>query len=249
MGASHKGIPDREERLEMAALKPFAQTNRIWNDGHFNSIARVGRVFDRVKRANQEYLSGADYALCGPIMPPSYWESYYFSQIKTEEEILQLSEEFLERCGNEGVKLSLREALCFALYRVIDQTYDGLVNEMLAFLLLQAAYPNIELSVSGDRYDRQYGVDFIGKQHGRVVKAFQQKPERFYAAVEQYCHRGFPDWVRTSANAHYKANLAFEKEFSVPVEYISLHKEEDGAVELVNHGPFIIEMAKGKRQT
>lgn len=247
MSDSRKGFPDRAERLEAATSKTFAQTNRIWNDGYFNSIARVGRVFDLVKRANHEYLSGADYSLCGPVMPPSYWESYYFSQVKTEKEIFQLAEEFRERCAGEKVNLSPRQAFCFVLCRVIDQTYDGLVNEMLAFLLLQASHPDIELSVSGDRYDRQYGVDFIGKQRGQVVKAFQQKPEWFYAAVERYCQQGVPDWVRTSANAHYKANLAFEKDFSVPVEYISLHREETGSIELVNHGPFIAEMAEKNR--
>ena len=240
----HMGIPEREERFNAVSVKDFSRTNSIWNEGHFNSVSRAGKVFDKIKRANQEYQCDADYAFSGPVMPLSYWEDYYFSQVKTEEEIIRLAEGFHDNCHSSGIELTPRQALCFTLYRIIDQTYDGLVSEMLAFLLLQASLPDLELAVSGDRYDRRYGVDFVGKRDGRVVRAFQQKPERFFTAVERYCKHGSPVWVRSSANAHYKANKAFEKDCSVPVEYISLHSDGAGSVELVNHGPFITIMAK-----
>lgn len=231
------GFPTRPEREKAASTREFARTNRIWNAGHFNAASKIGQVFSQIRCANQEYLS-SDSGFGKQIIPLSYWEDYYFSQVRTPEEILAIAHEFQDQCIRSQLPITSRQAICFTVYRIIDQTYDGLLKEMLALLILQVLYPEINFFITDDFEDRHYGVDFIGKRNGHIVKAYQQKPERFFKAVETYCQYGSPDWVKSAIETHVRANSAFERKYHIPVEYISLAKYPNGTVQLIEYGSF-----------
>ena len=231
---SFLGFPEHSERKKAASTRDFAKTNHIWNAGHFNAASKIGQVFSQIRCANQEYL-GNGSGLSKQIIPLSYWEDYYFSQVKTPEEILVIADDFQEQCIQSKVPITSRQAICFTIYRIIDQTYNGLLKEMLALLILQIQYPGVEFSITDDYEDRCYGVDFIGKQCGKIVKAYQQKPERFFKAVSAYNQYGTPDWVKGAVEAHIRANSAFERKYLISVEYISLVKYPNGSIQMIEY--------------
>lgn len=112
------------------------------------------------------------------------WQEYYFNNIRTEEQIIDLGKKLYVKISEVLVaeinEISEEDCINYIRQLVIDRTYDGYVREITTIYEQLQEIIKEKIEPAPDKWDRLYNVDFYIKINdnyiGLQIKPVSQAP-------------------------------------------------------------------------
>jgi hypothetical protein len=226
---------------QIGAVK-FKSTNFIWNQLHLNapwSVGYVSTLIESVEFAKKEewkafyYRSGEERlqkieALCTPEQKksllqftntiaslPKELKDLNFSYGRTEKELEERGRYMYEQIVKEGnpQKLSLAECVYMVKYRVLGETWNGIISrERNTIKTMEQVLPNILFKKTDGEVDYQYGIDYELYEGEDLLCAVQIKPISY--------QKGFSREIIKAKKANESKNKKYTEEYQADVLYI-----------------------------
>ncbi len=140
---------------------------------------------------------------------------------RTREDLIEKGKILYEAVKNNGYGLTLEECVECVRFRVICETWNGIViRENNTIGTLQKLFPNLRFEKSEGDIDHTYAVDFqvYSKETNRIVCAIQIKPKSYL---------GNAPYIIKARTANDKKYTAYKERFGVEVlTIISTNKGE-----------------------
>lgn len=102
------------------------------------------------------------------------WTDYYLARVDRQN--LVAPAHFIA----DKYRLEMNEAAEFVLFRVVGQTWNGMMNEVNCINHLQEWFPNVEFRKTTYEVDEEYCTDWEGFSNGKLLFGLQIKPESYY---------------------------------------------------------------------
>jgi len=170
----------------------FQKTNWIWNKLKLNSKESVGVIVD---------LIGAK-----TFKNKEEWVEYYYTHGRTKEQLMEVAKKLHEGVGDE---YTLEECFYITEYRVIKESWDGIVNrEKKTIHRLQQTFKEIDFRKTEGLFDDKYAVDFEAYLNDELICGIQIKPKSY-----EYTSSG-------TKKVNFFKNEEYTKDFGVKVYYI-----------------------------
>lgn len=176
-------------------LEHFKETNNLWNEMGLNSPQIIGPLAKIVKDSKATTID-------------EFIEYYFYIRETDESELEQLAKNF-----NSLLCEDFDFVYNCVLYRVFYQTFIGYEKEQIVAKTLQIYFPDCEIILTDDNYDRQYAVDIVIKDKKEILFGVQVKPISY----------SIP-----SCEAHMKQiqlNKEKNEKLGVPVHYVYYDKD------------------------
>ncbi|MEZ4792445.1 MAG: MjaI family restriction endonuclease [Gelidibacter sp.] len=128
---------------------------------------------------------------------------------RTKQQIAKKGAILFEHTQNRGSSITEEECVEAVRYRVICQTWNGvIIREKNTILTLKGKFPELDfVSTSGD-FDHKYAVDYEIKNRGNIICGIQIKPKSYL---------GNAPYLIKAQNANAKKNQQYKTEFGKPV--------------------------------
>lgn len=208
----------------------FRYTNPIWNNMGLNHPSKVGMVSQLIQ--NKVFESKEDWANYYFESGRQRWEDimekgpsavYGGDYGRTREELIAIGEELYQGVLKQGnpLKLTKEECIDCVAYRVIGETYDGIIlREENTIKTIQELFDNLFKDKHGLVFkktlgseDAKYAVDYeVFSKQGNLILGLQIKPSSYRKPNR-----------RVMGNIHevnLSKNKLYFKEKGVGVEYV-----------------------------
>lgn len=149
------------------------------------------------------------------------WQSYYFSNIRSEEHIIQLGKKLYVKISEvlaaEIDAITEEDCINYIRELVLDRTYDGYLREIKTIYQQLQQILQEEILPAPDEWDRLFNVDFYIKIDESYI-GLQIKPVSSVSSIpEIYKEKGIQQ----------KAHEAFSKKYGGKVFYIYSYRSGD----------------------
>lgn len=149
------------------------------------------------------------------------WQEYYFSNVKSEEHIIELGKKLYVKISEVLVaeidEITEEDCINYIKELVIDRTYDGYVREIKTIYEQLQDILKIKIEPAPDEWDRLFNVDFFIKIHDKYI-GLQIKPVSQVSSIpEIYKEKGI----------QHKSHLEFTQKFGGKVFYLYSCKQGD----------------------
>ena len=139
--------------------------NSATNRFQLNFKRNVGAVAEEIKKC----------------MPKSIddWQKYYFENVKTEEQIIELGKKLYIKITEilvaEIEEITEEDCINYIRELVIDRTYEGYLREIKTIYGQLQEILKCKISPAPDKWDRLFNVDFFIEINGKYI-GLQIKP-------------------------------------------------------------------------
>ncbi len=141
------------------------------------------------------------HSVNGNIIPQD-WFTYYSREIGVDV-IIKVSKE-IERITN----LSYDNCFKYAKFRILGQTWNGMLNEIDLINELKQEFPNIEFKKAPYNLDENYFTDWEAYTNGKLFLGLQIKPITY-----QYMNTPYQNQAKLN---HEAQRQKYKDEFKVP---------------------------------
>ncbi|MDR2526654.1 MAG: MjaI family restriction endonuclease [Rickettsiales bacterium] len=191
--------------------------NQAINRFQLNFKRNVGAVSEQIRNCQPKNLQE--------------WESYYFKNVKTKEEIEELGRKLYVKISEvlqaEIEEITEYDCISYIKQLVVNRTYDGYDTEIKTIYGTLEKILNLKIEPAPDNWDRLYNVDFYIKINEKYI-GIQIKPcsskNRNIQLPEIFKER------KLQLETHKK----FEKNFGGKVFYVYSFKNKNGNKEIYN---------------
>ena len=137
--------------------------DRLLNKFFYSSrVGKCVQMFDEYYHSVQGKISKED------------WTEYYLSRV--ERQNLIAPAHFMA----EKYRIEMHEAAEYVLFRVVGQTWNGMMNEVNCINHLQEWFPNIDFRKTSYEIDEEYCTDWEAFSNGKLLFGLQIKPESYH---------------------------------------------------------------------
>ena len=145
----------------------------------------------------------SDYLSQEPNPTKKGWEDYYFS-IQPKEPLIEASNYLINELG-----IDQTNAKRYVYFRIIGQTWNGMVNEFRVIEQLQEKFPTIEFKKTDFKKDNELFTDWEGfTNSGELLFGIQVKPITYYFMGQ--------DWQLKVKESHKGKIQTYENLYHVP---------------------------------
>lgn len=128
---------------------------------------------------------------------------------RTPEDFREKGEILYDAVKNNGYGLTLEECIECVRYRVICETWNGIIlRENNTLSTLQKMFPLLTFVKSEGEMDHHYAVDFQVYKEGKLICAIQIKPKSYMQNAP---------YIVKARNANAKKYAAYQEKFGAPV--------------------------------
>jgi len=139
--------------------------NSVMNRFQLNFKRNVGPTSESIRKCSPKTLDD--------------WREYYFSKVKSEEEIIELGKKLYvkitEVIQSEVQQVTEQECIDYMMQLVIDRTFDGYTTEIQTIYGQLQQILKVPIQPAPDEWDRLFNVDFF-IQIGEKYIGLQIKP-------------------------------------------------------------------------
>ena len=204
-------------------MKVFSSWQAIKNMARFEWILNKTANRFQLNYKRNVGATSASIRACKPKTKDE-WRKYYFSKVKSEQDIQKLGEKLYEKVQTvvkkEAEEITKDECIAWMQELVIDRTYDGYINEIEIIRGDLEPMLKVKIEEAPDEWDRTFGVDFFIKIRDRYI-GLQIKPT----------DAGYTDETWATERAVMQANeKRFTEKFGGKVFIIYSIKEGDKKV-------------------
>ena len=149
------------------------------------------------------------------------WQDYYFSNVKSEEHIVELGKKLYVKITEVLVaeidEISEDDCINYIKELVIDRTYDGYIREIKTIYDQLQEILKVKIEPAPDEWDRLFNVDFFIKIRDKYI-GLQIKPvSQVFSIPEVYKEKGI----------QHKSHIEFTQKFGGKVFYLYSCKQGD----------------------
>lgn len=149
------------------------------------------------------------------------WQDYYFSNVKSEEHIVELGKKLYVKITEVLVaeidEISEEDCINYIKELVIDRTYDGYIREIKTIYDQLQEILKVKIEPAPDEWDRLFNVDFFIKIRDKYI-GLQIKPvSQVFSIPEIYKEKGI----------QHKSHIEFTQKFGGKVFYLYSCKHGD----------------------
>lgn len=149
------------------------------------------------------------------------WQAYYFSNVKSEEHIVELGKKLYVKITEVLVaeidEITEEDCINYIKELVIDRTYDGYVREIKTIYEQLQDILKVKIEPAPDELDRLFNVDFFIKIKDKYI-GLQIKPVSQVSSIpEIYKEKGI----------QHKSHIEFTQKYGGQVFYLYSCKQGD----------------------
>lgn len=149
------------------------------------------------------------------------WQAYYFSNVKSEEHIVELGKKLYVKITEVLVaeidEITEEDCINYIKELVIDRTYDGYVREIKTIYEQLQDILKVKIEPAPDEWDRLFNVDFFIKIKDKYI-GLQIKPVSQVSSIpEIYKEKGI----------QHKSHIEFTQKYGGQVFYLYSCKQGD----------------------
>lgn len=138
---------------------------------------------------------------------------------RTTEQISRKGRILFEAARNSGIDISENECIEAVRFRVICQTWNGvIIRERRTIALLRESLPTMDFRKTDGDFDYQYAVDYQLFMNNSLICGIQIKPASYINSKAPY--------VLTAKAANKRKNTDYTNNFGVPVFDIVFERGE-----------------------
>lgn len=205
-----KNLPNFEHRQATRKSHDFVEFITFWNNGKFNTSARVGQLMNSISKL--------------PLTATrAEWVEYYFSHVRTPGQVMQQVKEITAKSG-----LPLNTVLEYWFIHILDMSFEGWEKEReCALLLTERVTPQGYIVVPANEthkygiqtfgldFDRDLGVDLIiyHLETNTVISGIQVKGVPYFLSKK-------PTVVEARTVINPKKYAKFTELYNAPVFYM-----------------------------
>lgn len=186
-------------------------------DKTLNSFFKPSRVGKCMQLIDEYYL-----AVDGEVTQ-SGWEHYYLERANNKN--LSEASNFVK----EKYKIDLDTATEYVFYRVIGQTWNGMMNELECIRELSDYFKNLDFVKAPYELDEEYCTDWQGFSNGKLLFGIQIKPLSYKMMSSPY---------QMQAKEYHKKQVEKYKERFGVAHFFIYHANNqmvlDGTVDKIN---------------
>lgn len=149
------------------------------------------------------------------------WQDYYFSNVKSEEHIVELGKKLYVKISevlvSEINEIDEDDCINYIKELVIDRTFDGYVREIKTIYEQLGSELNVKICPAPDEWDRLFNVDFFIKIGGKYI-GLQIKPVSQVSSIPE---------IFKEKEIQQKTHIEFSKQYGGRVFYIYSCKKGD----------------------
>ncbi len=139
--------------------------NSATNRFQLNFKRNVGAVAEEIRKCNPKSIDD--------------WQKYYFENVKTEEQIIELGKKLYIKITEilvaEIDEITEEDCINYIRELVIDRTYEGYIREIKTIYGQLQEILQCKISPAPDKWDRLFNVDFFIEINGKYI-GLQIKP-------------------------------------------------------------------------
>lgn len=145
----------------------------------------------------------SDYLSQEPNPTKKGWEDYYFS-VQPKEPLIEAANYLINELG-----IDQTNAKRYVYFRIIGQTWNGMVNEFRTIEQLQEKFPEVEFKKTDFKKDNELFTDWEGfTKSGELLFGIQVKPITYYVMSQ--------DWELKVKESHKGKIKTYENLYHVP---------------------------------
>lgn len=149
------------------------------------------------------------------------WREYYFSNVKSEEHIIELGKKLYVKITEVLVaeidEITEEDCINYIKELVIDRTYDGYIREIKTIYEQLQTVLNVKIEPAPDEWDRLYNVDFFIKINNKYI-GLQIKPVSQVASIPE---------IYKERKIQHKSHIEFTCKYGGKVFYLYSCKQGD----------------------
>lgn len=139
--------------------------NSATNRFQLNFKRNVGAVVEEIRKCMPKSIDN--------------WQKYYFENVKTEEQIIELGKKLYIKITEilvaEIEEITEEDCINYIRELVIDRTYEGYLREIKTIYRQLQEILKCKISPAPDKWDRLFNVDFFIEINGKYI-GLQIKP-------------------------------------------------------------------------
>ena len=133
--------------------------NSATNRFQLNFKRNVGAVAEEIRKCNPKSIDD--------------WQKYYFENLKTEEQIIELGKKLYIKITEilvaEIDEITEEDCINYIRELVIDRTYEGYIREIKTIYGQLQEILQCKISPAPDKWDRLFNVDFFIEINGQYI--------------------------------------------------------------------------------
>ena len=181
--------------------------NSATNRFQLNFKRNVGAVAEEIRKCNPKSIDD--------------WQKYYFENVKTEEQIIELGKKLYIKITEilvaEIDEITEEDCINYIRELVIDRTYEGYIREIKTIYGQLQEILQCKISPAPDKWDRLFNVDFFIEINGKYI-GLQIKPVSETTQITEIYKE-----IEIQKNTHKK----FKEKYGGEVFYIYSYKSEN----------------------
>ncbi len=178
--------------------------NSATNRFQLNFKRNVGAVAEEIRKCNPKSIDD--------------WQKYYFENVKTEEQIIELGKKLYIKITEilvaEIDEITEEDCINYIRELVIDRTYEGYIREIKTIYGQLQEILQCKISPAPDKWDRLFNVDFFIEINGKYI-GLQIKPVSETTQITEIYKE-----IEIQKNTHKK----FKEKYGGEVFYIYSYK-------------------------
>lgn len=157
---------------------------------------------------------------CEPKSPEE-WQKYYFANVRTEEQIVELGKKLYVKITEVLVaeidEITEEDCINYIKELVIDRTYDGYVREINTIYGQLQEILGVKIEAAPDEWDRLFNVDFFIKINDKYI-GLQIKPVSHTSSIPE---------IYKEKEIQHNTHVEFSKKYGGKVFYLFSCKSGD----------------------
>lgn len=178
--------------------------NSATNRFQLNFKRNFGAVAEEIRKCNPKSIDD--------------WQKYYFENVKTEEQIIELGKKLYIKITEilvaEIDEITEEDCINYIRELVIDRTYEGYIREIKTIYGQLQEILQCKISPAPDKWDRLFNVDFFIEINGKYI-GLQIKPVSETTQITEIYKE-----IEIQKNTHKK----FKEKYGGEVFYIYSYK-------------------------
>lgn len=192
--------------------QPF-EAKEEWARFYYESGAERLRRLAALPEADRVTLTDFRLALTDPARIqrlPAALKTLNFDFGRTRDELAEKGRALCQRMKISGTPLSLEQAVACVRFRVVGETWNGVVlRERATVAALQRHLPGLRFEKTPGDFDHRYAVDYQLFREGTLLGGIQIKPASYATSSAPY--------LVTARQANRAKNEAYCRDFGCPV--------------------------------